>query len=72
MNGLTDAELRAMDLTVDLVNVMCREVIGRGLTRDQDVREFVDKVHQIQAVILAQAAARAHPGRFRLLGEVVQ
>lgn len=70
--GLTAAELRAMDITVDLVNVVCQEVIGRGPSRAQDVSEFVDKVHQIQALILAQAAGRAHPERFRLLGEVLE
>ena len=71
-DGLTDAELRAMDITVELVNVVCGEVIGRGVTRDHDVAEFVDKVHQIQALILSQAAGRAHPDRFRLLGEVIR
>ncbi len=68
---LTDAELRAMDLTVELVNVMCQEVIGRGPTRQADVNEFVGHIHVIQQAILAQSAGRAHPDRFRLLGEVV-
>ena len=69
--GLTEAEIRAMDITVDLVHVMCQEVIGRGRTRDGDVREFVHHVHCIQQAILSQAAGRAHPDRFRLLGEVI-
>ncbi len=69
MTGLTDAELRAMDITVELVNVMCRDVIGHGPTRDADVREFVAHVHVIQQAILSQSAGRAHPERFRLLGE---
>jgi hypothetical protein len=60
-----------MDITVDLVNVMCQEVIGRGPSRDGDVREFVSHVHGIQAAILAQAAGRAYPDRFRLLGATV-
>lgn len=68
---LTEAELRAMDITVDLVNVMCQEVIGRGPTRDNDIREFVHHVHIIQQAILSQAAGRAYPDTFRTLGEVV-
>lgn len=68
---LTDAELRAMDLTAELANLVGQEVIGNGPTRDADVREFVDKIHQIQSIILAQAASRAYPDRFRLLGRVL-
>lgn len=70
--GLSEAELRAMDITTKLVHVVCCEVIGRGPTREQDVSEFVDKVHQIQSLIMAQAAGRAHPDRFRLLGETLR
>ena len=69
---LTPAEMRAMDITVDLVHVMCKEVIGRGPTRDNDVREFVHQVHIIQQAILSQAAGRAYPQRFRTLGEVIE
>lgn len=68
---LSEAELRAMDLTVELVHLMCQEVIGRGPTRDNDVREFVNHVHSIQQAILAQAAGRAYPDRFRLLGQTI-
>ncbi len=71
MTGLTAAELRAMDITAELVNVMCNDVIGHGLTREADVREFVAHVHVIQQAILAQAAGRAYPERFRLLGEII-
>jgi hypothetical protein len=69
---LTAAELRAMDITVDLVNVMCQEVIGHGPTRQHDVGEFVAHVHCIQQAILSQAAGRAYPDRFRTLGETLR
>ena len=69
---LSDNELRAMEITVELVNVMCKEVIGQGPTRDADVREFVHHVHIIQQAILSQAAGRAYPDRFRLLGETLR
>ena len=72
MSGmLTAAELRAMDITVELVGVMSQEVIGRGPTREGDLREFVHHVHCIQQAILSQAAGRAYPDRFRTLGQVI-
>lgn len=65
---LTAAEHKAMDLTVELVNLVCGEVIGDGATRAADRREFGAAVHVIQQMILSQAAARAYPDRYRLLG----
>jgi len=68
---LTPAEHRVMDLTAELVNLICGEVIGNGPSRGGDVREFVGHIHGIQRMVLAQAAARAYPGRYRLLGGTV-
>jgi hypothetical protein len=70
--ALTEPELRALDLTGQLVRVMCQEVIGHGPSREGDVNEFVAHVHVIQQSIRAQAAARCYPQRFRLLGEIVE
>ena len=70
--GLTAAEHQAMRLTVALVEVVVQSVIGRGPSRNADVAEFVHHVHAIQHTVMAQAAARAHPDLYRLLGEVVQ
>lgn len=72
MTGLTDAERQAMDCTAELTGIVCQRVIGHGPTRDSDIREFIDKIHQIQHVILSQAAARAHPDWYRLLGETLE
>jgi hypothetical protein len=68
---LTSAELAAMDMTVALVNLVCREVIGHGPTRQHDVAEFCAAIHHVQATILSQAAGRAYPDRFRTLGETL-
>ena len=68
---LTAAELHAMDLTVELVNLMCCDVIGCGASRAGDVAELAASIHHIQQQILSQAAARAYPDRFRLLGGTV-
>jgi len=46
-----------------------KRIIGRGPTGEQDLSEFVIHLHAIQNMILAQAAARAYPDTYRLLGE---
>jgi hypothetical protein len=65
---LTAAEHHAMDLTVELVNLVCRDIVGHGRTRTGDINELVGDVHAVQRTILKQAAARAYPDRYRLLG----
>jgi hypothetical protein len=68
---LTEAEHRAMALTADLVNLVCTEIIGPGSSRGSDIREFVGHIHAVQQQILSQAAARAYPDRYRLLGHTL-
>ena len=70
--SLTDAEHRAMDLTADLMNLLAAEVIGDGPTRAQDLNEAGLRIHAIQHMIMSQAAARAHPDRYRLLGGIAR
>ena len=65
---LTGAEHRAMALTVELVNLLAGEVIADGPARRGDVNEVVHAIHLIQRMVLGQAAARAYPDRYRLLG----
>lgn len=67
---LTLDELRVMDLTTEIANLMTR-VIGDGPTRSGDLNELVRHVHGIQHMVMAQSSARAYPERFRLLGEVI-
>jgi hypothetical protein len=67
---LTPDELAAMDLTAELANLFGR-IIGDGPTRDGDWSEVAVHIHTLQHLIMAQAAARAYPDRFRLLGGVV-
>ncbi len=42
-----------------------------GPTREEDLAELTATIHIIQRTVMAQAAARAYPGEFRLLGEVI-
>lgn len=64
---LTAEELAAMTLTADLTRAFDR-IIGAGPSAAGDRAEVVHHVHALQNMILAQAAARCYPGRFRLLG----
>ncbi len=65
---LTDDELRALALTAELYDLVAARVIGRGPSRGGDVVELAMHVHAIQNMIAGQAAARAYPDRFRVLG----
>lgn len=66
--ALTGAELRALEMTGELMGVLA-EIVGNGPTREQDLAEICSHVHNLQHLVMAQAAARAYPARFRLLGE---
>lgn len=69
---LTDAEHKAMDLTAQLWNLLCADVVGRGRSRQGDTTELCNHIHAIQHTIMSQAAARAYPERYRLLGGVIE
>jgi len=66
---LTEAEHRALDLTAELMRLLSGEIVSGGPSRARDLAEAAQKIHAIQHMILAQSAARAHPERYRLLGE---
>jgi hypothetical protein len=65
---LTADELHAMNVTAQLVNAL-HNIVGQGPSREDDLTELVGHVHNIQHAVMGQAAARAYPERFRLLGE---
>jgi hypothetical protein len=44
-------------------------IVGDGPTRAADSNEFVTKIHDLQHAVMAQAAARAYPDEYRLVGE---
>jgi hypothetical protein len=68
---LTVDERAALDTTVALVNQFS-SLLGDEASAPGDYREFVHHVHAIQNMILAQAAARAYPDRYRLMGETLR
>ena len=65
---LTDAEHAAMDAIADAWRAVCG-ITGAGPTRRDDLGEMCLHIHALQHYVLAQAAARAYPGKYRLAGE---
>lgn len=68
---LTDAEHRVVDLLGEAAGLFASSVCGTGATRAADLAEFVGRIHDLQHAVMSQAAARAHPELYRLLGETV-
>lgn len=68
---LTDEEHKAMQLTADLYNLLCR-IVGSGRTRSGDLAEACIHIHALQHAVMSQAAARAYPDRYRLLGDTIR
>ena len=65
---LTADELLAIGLHSQSANVIGRDVIAKRDQRDFDWGQAADKIHQLQAMVMAQAASRAYPKHFRPLG----
>ena len=68
---LTEREQAAVQKAGDLWGDLCA-IVGDGPTRDHDLAELVVHIHAIQQAIMSQAAGRAYPGQFRLLGETLR
>ena len=68
---LTGNERAAIDLTAGLWTLL-QGIVGNGPTRAADLVEATIHIHALQHMIMSQAAARAHPEAYRLLGECVQ
>jgi len=64
---LTPDERKAITMAGELWNQLCR-VVGDGRTRDADMAELCAHIHAIQHAVMSQAAARAYPETYRLLG----
>jgi hypothetical protein len=64
---LSEDELLAMEQLGTVAGTI-RRIIGTGSQAGYDWGEAADKIHQLQAMVMAQAAARAYPDQFRPLG----
>lgn len=68
---LTQGERNAVT-TAALLAEQIADIIADGPSRDADLAEAVHHIHAVQRMVLAQAAARAYPDRYRLLGGLLR
>lgn len=66
---LTELERDVIRRLGECWNDIC-QIVGPGASREGDLAEAIFHVHALQRFIGSQAAGRAHPGEFRLLGQV--
>lgn len=64
---MTEDEHKAVALLGDAANAI-RKVIGDGNQAEYDWAEAASRIHDLQHMVMAQAAARAYPERYRPLG----
>lgn len=64
---LTPAEHDAVAMAAELWNHL-QAIVADGPSRAGDLSELIFHVHAIQRAVLKQAAARAYPDLYRLLG----
>lgn len=67
MHAMTPLEHKAMEQLSELWTTLC-QVVDDGPSRDGDLQELIGHVHALQRAVMAQAAARDFPEKYRLLG----
>lgn len=67
---LTSLEHEAIEQAGTLWGLLC-QIVAIGPTREADLTELVVHVHAIQHAVMAQAAAREYPTRYRLAGSTI-
>lgn len=65
---LTDAEHEVIDLLGQAWTVICEQVVAAEASAGEDLREIMHHLHAVQNAVLANAAARAYPEKYRLMG----
>ena len=68
---LTDDEHAAVTKAGELWGLLC-SIVADGPTREADLNELIVHVHAIQRAVLSQAAGRAFPDQYRLLGTTLR
>ncbi len=67
---LTEEERDLISLLGNCFNAFTR-IAGDGPTREADIGEFCSLIHHLQQYVMSQAAARAYPDLYRLIGETL-
>lgn len=65
---LTPAEDAVVTLLGQVWGLLVDDVVEHGRNARDDLAELAAHLHAIQNAVLAQAAARAYPDRYRRLG----
>lgn len=71
---LTELEQDALDKIADAGNAVWAVISAgghQGAAR-RDANELVPHVHALQNAIMSNSAARAHPGKYRVLGGILR
>lgn len=72
LNSLTADEHEVIEMLGRASSLFCSRVVGQSSdTRPHDINEFCSRIHDLQARVMAQAAARSYPDRYRLAGETL-
>lgn len=67
---MTQEEHDCMTVSAELAELL-RKVIGDGRQTEHDWAEAAAHIHAIQRMVMSQAAARAFPDLYRLLGRTL-
>lgn len=67
--SLTEDELKADDMILELLNHIREKVMLDGESFKSHMKDVIFHIHSLQTIVMSQAAARAYPERFRLLGQ---
>lgn len=60
-----------MEMITDVFNYMSQNVFGSNTeARRADMPELAMHIHDLQRMVMSQAACRAFPHKYRLLGEM--
>jgi hypothetical protein len=67
---LTTQEQALIETLGHVWNELC-QIVAAGPTRQADLAEAMSHIHALQHTVMAQAAARAFPDRYRVLGQTL-
>lgn len=68
---LTEAEHEAINMAGKLYTLIARDIVGDDVSAAVDLTEIAAHIHGIQRAVMAQAAGRSYPDRYRLLGTTI-
>lgn len=68
---LTTKEKAVVEKAGELWGDLCR-IVSDDVTRNADLAELIVHIHAIQRYVMAQAAARAYPEDYRLMGDIIR